>query len=782
MKAYAEAFRVRGVIAIARVFLHKINRKAVVLQSMSRLGKQHDAITLRRQAFEQWRIQFLNKKGLAEMEQFFAELDSRAQRARDMFLLTKAFTHWAQITSEEILRKRAARAKILQTRCLNAWRDITVVNEHKVRRQRLGKVFRVWKRRLVWILEQRRRASQTLAANLVSRLYRHWFWHFCERRAPRWHDSKLMDKMFMHWLTRSHGQMRDFLRARCVHDVRLARAALSSWTAATKSTAAAADRAMAFRARHLAAPVLQLFGRNGVMLPRLRQLQQIVTTRIVREALQCWILRARAVFQARSICSSRVTRNAWTSWNDRLRHQTLAHTIDDRVALQALYRWVIMERLKLCERRRGERFRHNIFDTWRRKTDDLCFNLGRAKFLADQSLATRKISATFAYWKSRSQKEARRLRIAGGSRSNHLSTPALETWIVKYQTVQRLQSFSSDARYFALATKTFRAWREALTARRRTKRRDAYTIMRRRTKMALAQRVLRDWHGASTHLLELRAEAADMAVQRGLHLQTKVLAIWSDRYSRLRAEEDRAEAIDSARLIRDASVFVQLRLERLANFDEQARGLLAQAVETRANGILRRLNWRLFQIKRQQETAESLCGRTRRKHYRNMLKYWAERAAQKRNPPSTFLSSTTGVVIAQANDDSVMQVQDILAGSAVRNESGAVFVAAAEHEHRSVMLQTPGYLRTPSRRTSKARGARIAGFAGFAVAAAGPPVTPAARTTQVTRFMDRLLEVQTPDMRARSARADIVRDWSGRGMAVEGTRAASPSRDGFNLD
>ena len=592
----------------------------------------------------------------------------------------------------------------------------------------------------------------------------------------------------MHWLTRSHGQTRDFLRARHVHDDPLARATLFSWTIATKSTLGAADQALAFRARHLAAPVLQTFRREGVLLSKLRQLQQIVATRIVREALQCWVSRARAVFQARSICSFRITRNAWTAWNDLLRHQTLAHTINDRVALQALYQWVIMERLKLCERRRTEHSRHNMFDTWRRKTNDLCFNLGGAKFHADQALARRRISAALACWKSRAHKEARRLRIADESRSKHLSTPALETWIIKYQALQRLQSFSSDARYFALATKTFRAWRDALAARRRTKRRDAYTIMRRRTKMALAQRVLHDWHGASTHLLELRAEAAELAVHREFHLRAKILSIWTDRYGRLRAEEHRAEAVDRARLLRHASVLVQLRLEGLANLDEQARGLLTQGVETSANSVLRRVNWRLFQIKRQQETADSLCERTQRKHHRNMLKYWAERAAQVRNPPSTTFpaSTTTGIVSTQGNDESLMRVQDVLGGgAAVRSEDGAVLIATtAEHEQRSVLLQTPGYLRTPSRRMSKARGPRFAGLAGYAAAAAAGPVTPAARTTQVTRFMDRLLDVRTPEMRARSARANFARDWSGRAGTVveEEGRAASPSRDGFSLD
>lgn len=95
MRAYAEAFRIRKVIAITRAFLHTTHDQAIVFGNMYKLAVNYDARTLRNQGFEQWRVRFLNKRSLAETERFFAELDSRAQKARDLFLLTKAFTHWA---------------------------------------------------------------------------------------------------------------------------------------------------------------------------------------------------------------------------------------------------------------------------------------------------------------------------------------------------------------------------------------------------------------------------------------------------------------------------------------------------------------------------------------------------------------------------------------------------------------------------------------------------------------------------------------------------------------
>ena len=63
-----------------------------------------------------------------------------------------------------------------------------------------------------------------------------------------------------------------------------------------------------------------------------------------------WLQRAKASKQAAEVDQLRVLRNAWTNWNDQLRMQTLAMRINERMVLQALYEWVLVERSKLLKR------------------------------------------------------------------------------------------------------------------------------------------------------------------------------------------------------------------------------------------------------------------------------------------------------------------------------------------------------------------------------------------------------------------------------------------------
>ena len=80
---------------------------------MARIAQNHDQRLLKTQAFSIWAAKLLDKRQAAETEQFFEQYERRATRARDLFLLNKAFTHWAQSTSDEVARTSVARRHVI---------------------------------------------------------------------------------------------------------------------------------------------------------------------------------------------------------------------------------------------------------------------------------------------------------------------------------------------------------------------------------------------------------------------------------------------------------------------------------------------------------------------------------------------------------------------------------------------------------------------------------------------------------------------------------------------
>lgn len=116
----SEMFYHHCITRVARCCLRRWHKETVqILPQRYRFdldAKSHDRRTLLQQAFDIWRGLLQRKRHRAETERFFSHLNRRAEKARDLYLLTKAFTHWAQTASEEVARTSVARRHILRTK------------------------------------------------------------------------------------------------------------------------------------------------------------------------------------------------------------------------------------------------------------------------------------------------------------------------------------------------------------------------------------------------------------------------------------------------------------------------------------------------------------------------------------------------------------------------------------------------------------------------------------------------------------------------------------------
>lgn len=670
-----------------------------------------DATTLKRQAFDKWRIAVDEERQIRETEKFYLNLETRATKARSLFLLTKAFTHWAQCSSEETLRKTAAREYILRATYFNAWRDITVVNELKVRRQRLSKIMKVWKHKTSQAMDLDERAIEFQVLQGTVQAYRSWFWHFCERRAPAWYASKLERKMFLRWLAASRAARIRHHWADEFRNLELCRSSIANWVDRSGSVQDNISKAIGFRRHSLLAPIVDALQRDLRLAPLQTQLRRRIDLRVARSALDQWVSRISIINQAKRINDLRVLRNAWTTWNDFLRSSALSRSIDERMKMQALYQWVLAERLALCQRIRRQRLLSSILETWHQRTNVLCSTLGKACHLAQLASENRALSCAVRRWANLADVERREGLRAQQFRDLHLTADALKSWKSRSQHVQATQIWSKDARFYVLTTGAIKKWSAACAESKKSKRRNAYSTIRRRLKMSMARDVLIKWRNAAVERRHLRVRGDEILRQRVQHTAMVLLSEWHARTMTTQEDIARASAFHEAKATQNFWLLILSRVRVIEESEARAQSFSLESRQAVAASCLRKLSWQVFQVKRLHESGESLNKRNKRKHFKSMLRHWSESVLARRSAGNDDGTEIEGEQYSTASLGRPMRALHPLPRThqwtplhdrALVTQGPVPLASRSIHEGASsnIALATPAYLRTPSRHRS----------------------------------------------------------------------------------
>ena len=590
---------------------------------------RHDAAILLRQGFEQWRDVYALKKRVAETERLFELLDAKAVRARNLFLLTKAFTHWAQCAADEVERTNAARRRILKLRYFNAWQEFTAVNSLKVRRFMLQRFFETWKERLNWLTRGPQHAVVLYQGNLAQKIFRLWYWAVCERQVERWRSARLKRSFAIRW---AQALQKTFDRTRRVHalrDAEIQRRALSTWSQQTEVARYQQRQAEDFYQGQLVARCLPQWELQLRLAPAARQVQRMVQWRIASSTFSAMERRLYLEQQAELVNRHHIVRSAWTAWNDRLRWQTLLHQIDDRLATQALYKWVIKERFMLMKRLHEERLRVSVFDAMFERWETAKARHDEAFRAVEHSRNRRLMQATLVKLLGASRLQCRRDAMALEFYEPRVRQDAMQAWHAKYEQGIQLGRWCVEAVYYFRATRTLKAMQAAVVQSRKQKRRDGYAQIRRKVKMNLARNVLGHWHEEATQALSLEQIAAPRIANRQRALANSVVSQW--RSSLLHAQEIISQAIkrDEAKLI--ALSFRQW-FQRLDGIDQDARAahdFARSRTEKAAFDFLRRLQLSTLEHRALAAKANTVFSWSDRRRLRMLLRGWADRTREK---------------------------------------------------------------------------------------------------------------------------------------------------------
>ncbi|KAL2004131.1 hypothetical protein VTN02DRAFT_6595 [Thermoascus thermophilus] len=704
----ASTFNLYRQRAIARRILTQWLKKAVQMQQthrdMETVAINRDRFTLLRQAFDLWRGILHGRRQVAHTERFFRHLEKRAERARDLYLMTKAFTHWAQVAADQRSRTSAARQHILSVKYFNAWREITAVNELKAQRFGIRKPFYLWKKKTQQIPVNEAAAVATYNRNLTKKLYWRWFWEACDRRAQHWHDYRLKRRSLLCWLRsiRTQGEREHEIDIRNEHF--LLGASMRVWSQELRIVLDAQEEADSIYRKKLLRINFDEWRIQARLAPAASQVSDMVNSRIVQAAFEQWVLRFRMIGQARGVDRFRLLRNTWTAWNDRLRCQALSARIEERLKMETLYKWVLAERYRLMRRIREQRVMRETFTIFMTNAVGLSSQLLVQEEEYRARRAREMLRSKLACWREQLARQRQRESVALEFYAPRLEQASLAIWSSKVREMRKMEGWARDARFYFLVTKSIRKWHAATLDSAKRRRQEAYARTRRKIKINMAHNALTSWRSKTENIIRMERQAAEFH-------RTKVLKTASELFSRWHHK-----AAKRTRDCHDADVFYyrQLAYDKLARWVDlfnHTRGLEEQAIHfyrLHVSGVaaaqLRKLSLRVFQVRNGAETADAMNERLLKKHFRTMFWHWVRqtRAVLEER-------QLTGTTATESNDQGAEETKETTAAPTadswfdMQNAFDFSELVTVPELPPTTPTATPGYLNSPSKRAARAR-------------------------------------------------------------------------------
>ena len=671
----------------AKRLLRKWRDEALILAGLNidrdLRAANHDRKALLRSAFDSWRLHFIENQNIAKTERFFAHLERRAERARSLYLLHKAFTHWANCAYEQVQRTALARRHIIRTRIFNAWRDITAVNELKVRRQVLRKFFFVWKQNHLMISEGIHAAVQKYEVNLVRKAFLEWIqkiWN--AKAAAAWSETRKRWALFR-WIVVSHKSRENQHNAEETRRLQLSLTAWRVWKFKTDERVRDYQDAEAFYDVRLCLSSLRKWRGETRVIPAKKVVQTDVASRLLKETFAIWLHRSRQEKLAGEIDRMRVLREGWTNWRLKSRLNMLKHIVDRGVIVKTLYQWAYATRIVEFRRRVKAMLLHETFQIWISKWTYSVEHSWLQENLAEAFAVQKAQIRVIRQWYSEMDTRQRLDMAAGEFHRPRLLQKTMLQWSNQSEHVRQLQKWSRDAHFYFMASKTLRRWKSSTESARREKRKLAYGEVRRMTKLNLARTVLQNWKQKAQHVLDLQFHALDTRQNKIVMVGTQIFDYW-------RAATEGMAELES--MCREHILRKRLRIWRDRSNALQA--LNTEAIftwqERRQGRAVKRWSFVALQLRAQSNYAYEIREKNARRTFRKIFSYWHLKAIQ-RHPRKRVLMQVTDHFGATAKAEAWSDFGDDL----------DVDDWAKGLDEVAVATPIPGYLGTPSKRTER---------------------------------------------------------------------------------
>ncbi|KAH8601374.1 Sfi1 spindle body protein-domain-containing protein [Bisporella sp. PMI_857] len=331
-----------------------------------------------------WRSRVADTQKHSETAIFFFKLEQRTQMFRDLMLIHKAFSHWREVTSEEVARTSFARRHILRTRTFNAWREYTVVNEFKIRRQRMRKFFSLWKTRHFEASANAVSAVQKREGDLARKVRLVWVEKVRSRKATNWRHAVIMQRALASWIIKCRNTEYSHVVANDQRRCWLLQHALQLWRKEYNTQVNHNNEAARHAEIRICSNALRKWRVENQVKPAKTMLQTDVNWRLLREVFALWLHRCKQERHSTEVFNRKIVQKSFTIWHQKagleLLHsrQEYHATEADRLRIlrEGLVIWREKTRMQLLHARQEheatifdqQRILRRVCKTWREKT------------------------------------------------------------------------------------------------------------------------------------------------------------------------------------------------------------------------------------------------------------------------------------------------------------------------------------------------------------------------------------------------------------------------------
>ncbi|TLD26134.1 Sfi1-domain-containing protein [Venturia nashicola] len=630
MEEDVAAFQHSKACIMQRRLLWQWRHKAVDLQRqhmrMDIMAEDFDQGILLRNALDQWRVKTIERQQEREISLYFRHEEARAVEMRDKMLKVKALTHWMVVAGEKREKTHTARRQIFRARYFTAWKAITVAREALVRRHVLSKFFRIWQRRKEKLENNKLRAVARYEVNVQKKLWLRLAFQCRAEKVLKFKARQRKEKYFQLWrekvrLIQERDQHVVQMREHAIQRRLLEALAMNQQKLANMD----AD-AVAFRKKKLLDRSLDNWRVAARLQPLAAQVVQRNSTRLLHTALCVWKKNAHMSRQATIVHDSRITRTAFTNWNDTLRTRYLEIRIVARLRAESFYKWIFFTRETIATRERNVKIASSCLGQWAAKAQVRRQALENASqtFAARQRQiqlrgALNSLVSTFRY---RQQQEAD----AAAFRNRRIEYKTLASLRIQNANIQEMNGKAAAARFYILTTSTLRNLKTATYHHQQSRRREIYAQVRRRTKMNLAREMLRRMQNRLAQIRAMEHIAAEKKEDRVMRIAISDFGAWKTKASVFVERNRQAVAMDRNHLLAKALRKLRERHAQLQDMKRDAVGFSNDWAAVEAITSLRRLRFRLLQLRQQDQGARDLREMHWQKHVKNMLRYWAARS------------------------------------------------------------------------------------------------------------------------------------------------------------
>ena len=632
MLADADTFLTHRVRLIARKALTSWYSQMMVRkereQQLLVVAAAYDRNVLLRSAFRAWFDLWDEKRSVRHTEQYWAQRERLATKLRDEHLVYKAFSHWAQHASDQVMRTSVARRHILRTRYFNAWRDVTAVNQLKVRQHSLHKFFNIWKRRSSQVNTGKDIALASSQDRLLVKALQTWRQRTAEHRLGKEYEIlRLQERkkpIFDRWadITRNIVS-REASTLQMRHNT-LQRSWLVNWVGKAHQLRELNLQAENYRRRSLLTTTFNVLHRAAALRPIGIALSQRTNARVARLALTTIVQRAQQISQAKQFDRGRLMSTSFTAWNDQLRILALSVQIDSRLRLELFHRWRLTERYTRFVKQRDTQVKSKTLSLWFSR----CNANQRVRQTAENVLEsyhrTSVLRRAIGRIRNRMQvlkdQETQALTVC----SPRLKGQFFTKWVDRSVALRQLHLQSDVARFYVLASHAIETWKKATSEHQSARKKEAYRMLRRNYKIGLVRRFFGVWREKSALIQEQHQSAQSKVEDRILRHAQLSIQKWQDASRVLQLQDSYADNHRRIKMLRFGMASIITQYSQNHAMDLRADTFRAEVVHIQQEGCLKRLNWRLFEIQRLQQTGKSLQERNFKKHVRSMLRYWSE--------------------------------------------------------------------------------------------------------------------------------------------------------------